>query len=243
MDEQENSILTDEEELRAAWEAEGPTEEEPEPETAQEQAGEADGREDDWEEESGPDQGGDAFTLKHLDEVKTVNRDEVVVLAQKGMDYDRIRQERDQLRAHRQEVDPALELVRSFASRSGMDLGGYLDYCRKQELTALGYSERGAAAQVAEERRTQARERDMRAFIETYPEVKAESIPAEVWQRVARGDSLSAAYTMYQNRTLEHRLSAERQNRQNRQRTPGGLNHGLVGDRRDEIDKLWYAED
>jgi hypothetical protein len=167
----------------------------------------------------------------------------VVVLAQKGMDYDRIRQERDQLRLHRQEVDPALELVRSFASRSGMDLGGYLDNSRKQELTAIGYSERGTAAQVAKEKRTQARERDMRAFIETYPGVKAESIPAEVWQRVARGDSLSAAYTMHQNRTLEHRLSAERQNWQNRQRTPGGLNRGLVGDRRDEIDKLWYAED
>lgn len=243
MDEQEDSILTDEEELRAAWEAEGPTEEEPEPETEREQAGEADDREPDREEESGPDQGGDAFTLKHLDEVKTVNRDEVVVLAQKGMDYDRIRQERDQLRTYRQEADPALELVRAYASRNGMDLGGYLDYCRRQELTALGYDERTAAAQVAEEKRTQARERDMRAFIEAYPNVKAETIPAEVWQRVARGDSLSAAYTMHQNRALEHRLSAERQNQQNRQRTPGGLNHGLVGDRRDEIDKLWYGDD
>ena len=33
----------------------------------------------------------DQFTLKHLDEVKVVGRDEVVSLAQKGMDYDRIR--------------------------------------------------------------------------------------------------------------------------------------------------------
>ena len=31
------------------------------------------------------------FTLKHLDETKQVTRDEVIALAQKGMDYDRIR--------------------------------------------------------------------------------------------------------------------------------------------------------
>jgi len=33
----------------------------------------------------------DQFTLKHLDETRTVSRDEVIALAQKGMDYDRIR--------------------------------------------------------------------------------------------------------------------------------------------------------
>ena len=32
----------------------------------------------------------DQFTLKHLDETKTVSREEVVTLAQKGMDYDRL---------------------------------------------------------------------------------------------------------------------------------------------------------
>lgn len=235
MDEQENSILTDEE-LRAAWEAEGPIEEEPE--TAQEQGDEADGGEDEWEEESGPDRDGGALPANPVKD-----QNETAVPAREETDHGHIRQEREQLRSFRQEADPALELVRSYARRSGMDLGGYLDYCRKQELTTLGYSERDAATLVAEERRTQARERDMQAFIEAYPDVKAESIPAEVWQRFAGGDSLSAAYTMYQNRALEHRLSAERQNRQNRQRTPGGLNHGLVGDRRDEIDKLWYADE
>lgn len=38
------------------------------------------------------------FKLKHLDEVREVGRDEVVELAQKGMDYDRIRTERDSLK-------------------------------------------------------------------------------------------------------------------------------------------------
>jgi hypothetical protein len=38
--------------------------------------------------DSGSDQ---SFTLKHLSEVRTVGRDEVITLAQKGLDYDRIR--------------------------------------------------------------------------------------------------------------------------------------------------------
>ena len=39
-----------------------------------------------------PEGGGDGeFRLKHLDEVRTVDRDKVIELAQKGLDYDRIR--------------------------------------------------------------------------------------------------------------------------------------------------------
>jgi hypothetical protein len=51
-----------------------------EEETAPAQAGTADS--------AGSDQ---SFTLKHLGEVRTVGRDEVITLAQKGLDYDRIR--------------------------------------------------------------------------------------------------------------------------------------------------------
>ena len=35
--------------------------------------------------------GDESFTLRHLGETKSVGRDEVIALAQKGMDYDRIR--------------------------------------------------------------------------------------------------------------------------------------------------------
>ena len=37
-------------------------------------------------------EGDQTFTLKYMDEVKTVTKDEAVVLAQKGMDYDRVKQ-------------------------------------------------------------------------------------------------------------------------------------------------------
>ncbi len=38
-----------------------------------------------------------SFTLKHLDDVKTVGRDDVIMLAQKGLDYDRIRGKYEEL--------------------------------------------------------------------------------------------------------------------------------------------------
>lgn len=47
---------------------------------------------------SGSDQ---SFTLKHLGEVTTVGRDEVITLAQKGLDYDRIRRKYDEASAGR----------------------------------------------------------------------------------------------------------------------------------------------
>lgn len=39
----------------------------------------------------------DQFVLKHLGEEKTVNREDVITLAQKGLDYDRIRGKHDEL--------------------------------------------------------------------------------------------------------------------------------------------------
>lgn len=41
---------------------------------------------------------GEGYTLRHLDEVKTVGRDEVIALAQKGLDYDRVRSKLDAAR-------------------------------------------------------------------------------------------------------------------------------------------------
>ena len=41
---------------------------------------------------------GELFPLKYMDGIHRVSREEMTALAQKGMDYDRIRAQRDQLR-------------------------------------------------------------------------------------------------------------------------------------------------
>ena len=152
------------------------------------------------------------------------------------------------------EADPALELVKSYAQRNGMSVGDYLDYCRKQELIATGMNEQDAAARVSMEKeradlarqraeiqayqdqqnsvlkhaqqQAQARKQDIEAFYQSYPGVDPKSIPPEVWGAVRGGDTLTNAYTRWENKRLQAELAAERQNKANRDKTPGSLGGG-----------------
>ncbi len=193
---------------------------------------------------------GESFTLRHMDDPPlTVGREEVIRLAQQGLDYERVRTERDQLREYRAQADPALNLVKTFAENSGMTLEAYVDYCRTQALIAQGVNEPTAKAQVemekqkarmdaqtraeqAEQQRRQtaeaqakaeAQKRDMEAFIGAYPDVKADEIPKEVWQKVAGGESLVTAYTMYLNQQLRAKMAAQEQNKKAAATAPGSL--------------------
>lgn len=186
----------------------------------------------------------DAFTLKHLDEVRTVGRDEVVKLAQQGMDYERVRSERDQLRKLRDETGPALELIRAAAVRNGMTSEQYVEFCRRQQpggrnIDARVSAERRAAGDEAGVRRREG----MRRFLDKFPSVRPEEIPGEVWNEVAKGESLIFAYTLNKNTRLEAELAAERQNRENAKKTTGSLAGGLAGIRQDEFDRWWNDED
>lgn len=210
------------------------------------------------------------FTLKNRDETRQVSREELIALGQKGWDYDRVRTERDGLRQYRQEAEPALSLVKAFAEKSGMSVAQYVDYCRKQEIMQRGVNEATAQAQLdlekqqaalaaqqaqvqaetqarqraqAEQaRRAQARQAEMSTFLSTYPDVKPDSIPKEVWAQVAQGVPLTTAYTMHRNQTLEAELAAERQNRENQRRSPGSLKTEGDGGQ-DELDAIWYSDD
>ena len=90
--------------------------------------------------------------------------------------------------------------------------------------------------------RERAREKDMERFLNTYPEVKANHIPREVWQQVAKGVPLVSAYAMHENQQLKMQLAAERQDKLNRQRTPGALGSHSGGEL-DELDRMWAEED
>jgi len=86
--------------------------------------------------------------------------------------------------------------------------------------------------------KVQSRKRDLAEFVRCYPEVKAESIPAEVWKRVADGASLTGSFAMYQNRQLRAKLAAQEQNRRSAARTPGSM--GSQGDRGEKsISDYW----
>ena len=282
MDETTTANTFDDAELEAAWAEEedamvedGAHETEDQPEDAQQQADQPAAPETETPpEQSAEEERADQpqlFTLKYRGEQLQVTQDEMVALAQKGRDYDTVRQERDQLLQYRQEADQALELVRGYAQRNGMTVGDYLDYCRRRELMSQGINEQTANAQIAVEKqqaalqrqnaeaaaarrqqeaeadqarqRQEAQRKDFAAFLGAYPGVKTTEIPKEVWEKVAQGESLVSAYTMHRNRQLEAELAAERQNRKNQQRTTGSLSDPAGGDRQDDIDRWWNEDD
>ena len=270
----ETPILDDD--LDAAWADETPEAQEPEPPQAHPapeapQAAEPPAAPEEQEEKPAEADQPELFTLKNRDETRQVTREELVSMAQKGWDYDTVRQERDQLRQYREEADPALLMVRGYAERSGMTVEQYLDLCRRQELLSQGVNEQTADAQIrlekqqtileaqtraaqearqrqeAEAQKAQeaqaARRKDMEDFMAAHPGVKGADIPNEVWAQVAAGKSMTTAYTEYENKQLKAELAAELQNKANAQRSPGSLTNPQGEDTRSELDKIWYSDD
>lgn len=141
----------------------------------------------------------ESFTLRHLGETKNVGREEVIALAQKGMDYDRIR------------------------SKLG-------DASRELESLRAG----GTGELSPEERRRS----DCEGFVKAFPEAAERlrrdrnAIPAEVWEEVRRGASLTDAYAEHLRRReaaekdtelekLRAELDRERRDRENARRSAG----------------------
>lgn len=189
------------------------------------------------------------WTLQHMDEVKTVGEDEIVTLAQKGMDYDRIRGKWD-------EAKPVMELFNQFAQKAGMNVSDYIAHIRTQAKQSQGMSaeeakrsidledrEAAIAAKEAQQnaeravqtRRTeqeQRRQADIEAFRKIYPDAAKDpkSIPAEVWQRVNEGMNLVAAYAVYDAKqarvaqaAAEQKAAAAAQNQTNAARSTGSM--------------------
>lgn len=207
---------------------------------------------------------------EYMGEKKEMAAGEAAPYIQKGLHYDTVRAERDQLRQYRTDAEPALALVKGYAQKMNMTVPQYLDYCRQQELMRGGMNEQQAAqtlqmekrkadldaqearinaynsqkanAERAEQDRQAALRRDMTSFLKAYPEVKADSIPAEVWAQVAKGTPLINAYTMHENAQLKAQLAAERQNKANQQRTPGALG-GNAAAEMDEYERYWNEDD
>lgn len=205
-----------------------------------------------------------------MGENKQISAAEAPQYIQMGMHYPTVRAERDRLKQEAQDNAGAVDLVKGYAKRMGMELPQYLDWARKQDLMRGGMNEQTAeqtiqmekrqasldaqeaqikaqraqqnsAAQKAKEQ-AEARRAGMREFMNAYPGVKPEDIPQEVWGQIAKGVPMVTAYTMHENAQLKAQLAAERQNKINQQRSPGGLgaNSGLE---MDEIDRDWADDD
>ena len=193
------------------------------------------------------------WTLRHMDEVKQVGEADMVVLAQKGMDYDRIREKYD-------ESKPVMELFGAFAKQAGMSVQDYVAHIRLQAKQSQGMSTEEAkrsidledreaavsAKEAAEAQRQQEaaqarqaqnsadarRQADIAEFQKTFPDAAKDpkSIPAEVWSDVRNGSSLVSAYAKYavaqanaKAQAAEQKAETTSQNQRNAGRSTGSM--------------------
>lgn len=174
------------------------------------------------------------FDLKYNKETKQYTRQQVTELAQKGLNYDRVTEQRDRLQQEnadlakfRDENSAILDTLRAAAEASGKSVPEYLTSIRTNLLVAQGISPETArerilredaeqrlhSQQKAEEaaasskRDTEQRQKDdIARFQKKYKDVDPKSIPQEVWEAVRGGELLTDAYGDYQRRELERQL-------------------------------------
>lgn len=193
------------------------------------------------------------WELRHMGEVRRVNEADMVALAQKGLDYDRVRAQYDEFR-------PVMDMLSTFANRQGMNTKDYIANLRAQAKQAEGFSEADARrsveledreaivaaaeaerqeqaaaqmqAQQAEAEAASRRQADIQEFQQTFPEAAKDpnSIPPQVWAEVRGGSSLVAAYARYavqQARqdaaTAKRETASVQQNQKNADRSTGSM--------------------
>lgn len=139
----------------------------------------------DTDEETKPAEAGIAdeqFTLKHLGESKNYSRDEVTTLAQKGLDYDRIRTERDSMRAEMPAMRDAMNFIEELAAGSHVSAEELMESIRAKALIAREaeagrtISDVGAREQIRREKA--AREKDAEASAKAH-DAETETLPAQ----------------------------------------------------------------
>lgn len=206
--------------------------------------------------------------INHLGEIKTVTLDEAKPLVQKGMDYDRIKQQRDGLKTKIGDYEAFLS---ELSGVSGVTPEQVIDLTRARMLVnreaAEGktISEAEALIRVQRERATKAqppatetadapketkpneaetRNREsFQRFAQNFPDVKAADIPKEVWDGFRDGGDLVGLYAVHQNKQLQQRIAVLEQNTKNKERSTGsrqtaGNNSGSA-----TIEELWDADD
>jgi hypothetical protein len=190
------------------------------------------------------------FTLKHLGEEKTVTADEMKALAQKGMDYDRIKNRND-------EADKMATWLADIAKDDGMsvsdfkeridnmrdeakiaalfeankDKGWTPEFAREKYLLDKAQKEFNAKLDAESKKQTDAdaetrkaaekRETEIKEFSAAHSDIAVDKIPAEVWDAVKAGKSLLNAYDAWDIKQEKARLEAEKKNLENKTKSTG----------------------
>lgn len=207
------------------------------------------------------DDGADQYLeLKHFDEVKKVTKEEAKELAQKGMDYDRIRGKLNEANTNIEKLQKyeqfLNELKGGFSSIEALmdDTRARLlsdkEGITKEQALARVQSARQQAEQQQSKNQVDInsvletmRRESLTAFKQAYPEVKAKDIPQEVWDDMRNTNNLVASYAKYVAKKLTEENATLKKNAENKARSTGSMKSSGNKSQRDEIDDMWYDDD
>ena len=157
--------------------------------------------------------------LKYNHQEVELPLDEIQVLAQKGMNYDKLQE-----KLHQAENNIGIQYLNDLAQRNGTDIEGLVNYWKEQERQAelnqliqnnipqelaqeilenRKYREQQQEAQRINEEK-QRQELEFRDFFESFPDVRPDSIPSEVWAKIEQGIPLKYAYMEYEMQKLRN---------------------------------------
>lgn len=200
-------------------------------------------------EEKAEEAGSQRFKLKFLGEDKEVSLDEMRDLAEKGMNYAHVKEERDKLRDYEgflkelaeggeTTIDELIESTRAKmliqkAEKEGKTLSE--DEAREQIRSKSKKEPEPAPEKTEEEKRQDAIHR----FISLYPGVKSEDIPQSVWDEADRVGDLIGPYQKYESQKLRDEIAKLKQNNKNRERSTGSRRTVGATTPKDAFDEGW----
>lgn len=217
----------------------------------------------DAEEAPKDDTGGDnkqTYTLKSPKGEKQCTLEEVMAYANKGLDYDGLKQDRDRLRGHE-------DFLKSLAEASNLTVDELIDNTNARiykdkmqsegkevsDFEALHAVQRERASKTAEaETASSATEEQQKtimidAFMKEFPDVKASEIPEAVWRKAHETGDLASSYRehVYSEKDakiaeLEAKIKTLETNKKNKERSTGSQkSYGTAS--RDSFDDGWNS--
>ena len=187
--------------------------------------------------------------LKHLDEVRKVSREEAKVLAQKGMDYDRIRSKLDEAA----NANAKLKVYEDFLQEIKGNFNTVEDLMTDTRAKILA-----APAQQpqygSEDFIQQMKQRSYAAFAKKHPDILPKDIPMEVWEDVNTNTyNLETSYERYMAKSelantktelanMKAEIEALKQNKINEEKAVGSLKTAGAAKTADKYLEGWDDE-
>lgn len=197
----------------------------------------------------------EGLTVKYNGKEQKVGKDEIPTLVQKGLNYDHIMSELDSMRSGN-----AYKVLKKAADKEGMSVEQYAKFMLDKEdadtlssveaevrrenpnlpnaiIKELAEARAAKKQNLAKAEETSAAEKAWAEALKEYPDVSRDSIPQEVLEAVAAGNSPLLAmknYEISQLKAAQKKSAVEEKNQKNKEKSTGSLN-GIRSDGDDQF--------